>query len=152
VAFAPAPDFGAALHGFLADPTGASHDRLWEQCTLDLDRVRGPMGERWQWFKAYNLDTSRTPSVQAALGALMGAFGMPAIPPEELEGIEAPTSLIWGRRDIATPLADAEAASERHGWPLQVIEDCGGDPPIERPEAFGKALRAVLGAPERASR
>ena len=32
-------------------------------------------------------------------------------------------------------------SSERYGWPLHVIEDCGDDPPLEAPEAL---LRAVL--------
>ena len=56
-----------------------------------------------------------------------------------------PTTLIWGRHDLATRLAVAEAASERHGWPLHVIEDSADDPPIEQPEAFVGALRTALG-------
>ena len=103
------------------------------------------MGERWEPFRAYNLDRARTPSVQAALGALMEQFGMPAIPPAELERIAVPTTLIWGRHDLATPLAVAEAASARYGWPLHVIEDCADDPPIEQPEAFLRALRTATG-------
>ncbi len=146
VDFAPAPNFGAALQAFLAEPTGANHDRLWHQCTLDLDGVRTRLGERWQPFKAYNLERAQTPSVKAALGTLMGVFGLPAIAPEDLGSIAAPTSLIWGRHDLATRLADAETASERYGWPLQVIDDCGSDPPIEQPEALVDALQSALGA------
>ena len=44
-----------------------------------------------------------------------------------------PTTLIWGRHDLATPLRVAEAASARYGWPLHVIEDAADDPPVERP-------------------
>ena len=83
----------------------------------------------------------RTPSVLAALGASMAHFGMPAIPPEELDRIGVRTTLIWGRHDLATPVAVAEAASARHGWPLRVIEDAADDPPVEQPEAFLDALR-----------
>ena len=69
---------------------------------------------------------------------------MPAIPPADLARIAVPTTLIWGRHDLATPLPIAEAASARYGWPLHVIEDAGDDPPIEQPEAFLNALRVAL--------
>jgi pimeloyl-ACP methyl ester carboxylesterase len=74
----------------------------------------------------------------------MEQFGMPAIPPAELERIAVPTTLIWGRHDLATPLSVAEAASKRYGWPLRVIEDAADDPPIEQPKAFLAALDAVF--------
>ncbi len=77
----------------------------------------------------------------------MVQFGMVAIPPEELERITVPTSLIWGRHDLATQLPIAEAASARYGWPLKVIENAADDPPIEQPEAFLAALRIALGSP-----
>jgi hypothetical protein len=104
------------------------------------------MGERWEPFEAYNVDRAREPSVQAALGALMAHFGAPAIPASDLERIAVPTTLIWGRHDLATSLSIAEAASERYGWPLHVIDDVADDPAIERPEAFMRALRTALGA------
>ncbi len=144
--FEPAPEFGRALNGFLAQPTEQTFDDLWRYCALDLDGVRGRIGERWEPFTAYNLDRARTPSVMAALGGLMAHFGLPAIPPAELERIAAPTTLIWGRDDLATALSIAEAASDRYGWALQVIEDCADDPPIEQPAAFLRALRPALGA------
>ena len=74
----------------------------------------------------------------------MGQLGAPAIPPAELARIAVPTTLIWGRQNHRVRLAVAEAASARHGWPLQVIEDAGDDPPIEQPEAFLDALRPSL--------
>ena len=60
--------------------------------------------------------------------------------------IAVPTTLIWGRHDLATRLSIAEAASARYGWPLHVIENAADDPPIEQPEAFVRALRAALGS------
>jgi FAD/FMN-containing dehydrogenase/pimeloyl-ACP methyl ester carboxylesterase len=137
-AFEPAPEFGQALHAFLADPTQRTHDALWEHCALDLNRLRERMDERWAPFVAYNVDRVGTPSVQAALGQLMEQFATPA----DLARIAVRTTLIWGRHDSATPLAVAEAAATRHGWPLHVIEDCADDPPIEQPEAFLRVLLA----------
>ena len=55
-----------------------------------------------------------------------------------------PTTLIWGRHDLATPLSIAEAASKRYGWQLRVIEDAADDPPIEQPEPFLEALNKVF--------
>jgi pimeloyl-ACP methyl ester carboxylesterase len=143
--FEPAPEFGLALHGFLAQPTEHTHDELWRYCARNLDVVRQRLGERWEPFAAYNLDRARSATVQSALGVLMEQFGLPAIPPAELERITVPVALIWGRHDLATPVQVAEAASARYGWPLRVIEDTGDDPAIEQPEAFVDALRGMLG-------
>jgi pimeloyl-ACP methyl ester carboxylesterase len=142
--FQPAPAFGLALSEFLAQPVEDTHTALWRHCAFDLDALRRRMGERWQHFESYNLERARMPGVQAAAGALMQAFAGPAIPPGDLARIAVPTALIWGRHDRATPLAAALDASARFGWPLQVIEDCNDDPPVERPDALLRALRVAL--------
>jgi pimeloyl-ACP methyl ester carboxylesterase len=143
--FQPTSDFASALTDFIVRPTEDTHDRLWRRCAFDLDGMRDRMGERWNRLRAYNLDRARTPSAQAAQDQLMEQFGMPAIPPTALARIAVPTTLLWGRHDLATQLQTAEAASARYGWPLHVIEDAADDPPLERPEAFLKALRVALG-------
>jgi pimeloyl-ACP methyl ester carboxylesterase len=143
--FEPAPEFGRALTAFQGDPSETTHELLWRQCMLDLDRVRETTGQWWALFEEYNLELARTPSVQAGLNALMGQFGLSAIPEAELERIDVPTTLIWGRQDRATPLEVAEAASARYGWPLLVIDDSADEPPFEQPAAFVEALRMVLG-------
>jgi pimeloyl-ACP methyl ester carboxylesterase len=142
--FEPAPALGQALNRFLAQPGDHTYDELWRHCALDLDALRSRMGGRWEPFKAYSLDRAGTPSVRAALAALMGEFGMPAIPATELARIAVPTALIWGRHDRATPLYVAEAVGARHAWPLTVIDDCATDPHIEQPEAFCDALHGAL--------
>jgi pimeloyl-ACP methyl ester carboxylesterase len=143
--FQPVPDFGLALRDFLAGPTERTHDGLWRRCAFDLDALRRGLGDRWGTFAAYNLDRARTPAVRAAFDALMSQFGAPAIAWDDLARIAVPTSLIWGRHDLATPLAIAEAVSAHHGWPLHVLENCDTDPPLEQPEALLHALRAALG-------
>jgi len=140
--FAPTPEFGTALHGFLAQPTEQTHDALWQHCTRDLPRLRAAMGELWKPFAAYNVDRAR--SGQQALAALMEQLGARALPEAELARIAVPTTLIWGRHDLATPLSIAAAAGARYGWPLHVIEDANDDPPIEQPEAVLSALRETL--------
>jgi pimeloyl-ACP methyl ester carboxylesterase len=142
--FRPAPEFGLALHQFLEQPTEGTHQRLWRHCAFDLGGLRRRMGERWEPFEAYNVDRARTPGGQAALSVLMEQFGMPEIPPADVARIAVPTTLIWGRHDRATPLSVAEAARDRYGWPLHVIENCNDDPPVERPEALLRTLRDAL--------
>ena len=142
--FQPAPEFGLALTEFMAGPSEDTHDGLWRRCAFDLDRLRDAMGESWEWVKAYNLDRARTASLRAGQQSLMAEFGMTAIPAEDLAQITVPTTLIWGRHDLATRLEIAEAASARYGWPLQVIDDAADDPPLEQPKAFLKALRGTL--------
>ena len=143
--FQPTPEFGLALNDFIAEPTEDTHERLWQRCAFDLDALRERMGESWDWLKAYNLDRARATNLHTAQHSLMTQFGIPAIPAADLMRIAVPTTLIWGRHDLATQLPIAEAASARYGWPLHVIEDAADDPPIEQPELFLKTLRATLG-------
>lgn len=144
--FRPSPRFALGLIRYLVRPTERTHDGLWRNCAIDLDGLRQRMGERWESFRAYNLDRARTPSVKAALRFFMRKLGVPAIPSADLARIAVPTTLIWGRHDRINRLRIAEAASARYGWPLHVIENAAADPQIEQPEAFLEALRVALGS------
>lgn len=142
--FRPAPAFAAGLIGFQARPSERSYNRFMRQCSRDLEGLRDEMGELWEPFVAYNLDTANGPGARA-IGRLLRRVGLPRIPAAELERITAPTSLIWGRQDRANRLRIAEAASARFGWPLHVIDDCADDPARDRPQAFLEALRKTIG-------
>jgi pimeloyl-ACP methyl ester carboxylesterase len=120
---------------------------MLRQVSVDVDRMRRRMGERWAPFRAYSLELSRTPSVRQANRHLLRELGLRQIPAEELARIDVPTTLIWGREDRVMPLPTAQAASARHGWPLDVIDDAGHFVGGDQPEAF---LRALLGALDRA--
>jgi pimeloyl-ACP methyl ester carboxylesterase len=145
-ALALPPDFGLAMQEYLQQPDGLTHDRLWGHCAFDLGALRNRMASLWQPFVTYNLALARTPRVHVALHQLMEHFALPAIAPATLESIEVPTALVWGRHDRATPLATAEAASLRYGWPLHVIDHANDDPPVEQPDAVLGTLHAVLGS------
>ena len=142
--FAPAPRFGAALNAFLARPDGATYDDLWRVCTFDLDPMRDAMGARWSSLRRYTLELLDEPDAMRGLGALMEAFALRPIPAEQLARITVPTTLVWGRQDLATTLVAAEAASAHYGWPLHVIDDCADEPPLERPEAFLDVLAMAI--------
>lgn len=143
--FQPAPEFGGALGEFVTRPTPETHERLWRLCAHDLEALRSALGPLWEPFEAYNLDRARDASGGPTRSALMELFGLPALPDDVLAAIRVPTTLIWGRHDLATPLSVAEAASGRYGWPLQVIDGAADDPPLEQPEAFAAALRTAVG-------
>ncbi len=143
--FRPSPGFALALFRYVARPTPRTYGGLMNRCTVDYEGVRRGMGERWDAFEAYTLDRARSPSGKAALRMMMRELAVPLIPPADLERIPVPTTLIWGSRDPVNRLRIAEAASERYGWPLHVIEDAGDDPPLEQPEAFLGALRLAAG-------
>lgn len=89
---------------------------------IDRDGLIEQMGDDWEPFLAYYLESIRTPSVKAVMRTLMKEVGVPPIAPEPLERIAVPTTLIWGRDDRTVRLAIAEDASARYGWPLHIIE------------------------------
>jgi pimeloyl-ACP methyl ester carboxylesterase len=138
--FQPAPEFASALHAFVAEQNHQTFTDLWHQCAFDLDALRERMGGLWSAFASYTLERARSPEVQAAQQALLEQFGFAPISPDEVARIAVPTSLVWGRHDLATGLAVAEAASARYGWPLYVIENAGDDPGLEQPERFVEAV------------
>jgi pimeloyl-ACP methyl ester carboxylesterase len=147
--FRPSPGFALALFRYVARPTARTYDGLMKRCTVDYAGVRAGMGERWNPYAAYTLDRARAPSGKAALRVLMRELAVPAIPPADLERIDVPTSLIWGRHDPVNRLRVAETASQHYGWPLHVIEHAGDDPPIEQPDAFLRALLADIEGEDR---
>ena len=142
--FAPAPRFAAALNAFLAGPGGETYDGLWNVCAFDFDPMRAAMGTSWEALRAYTVEGIGDPRTMAGLGALMQAFALQAIPEDTLARIDAPTTLVWGRQDLATSLVTAETASARYGWALEVIDDCADEPPMERPEPFVAALERAI--------
>lgn len=152
VPFDPDPRFGLALERYFADPTTATFSRAMDFCAFDVDAARLRLGDRWAPFSDYTIALVRTPRVQAATGSFLELYAVTPIPPTVLERIVAPTSLIWGRQDLATPLQVADTASTLHGWPLHVIDGAGDDPALDQPAAFVEALLAAVTRPVGAAR
>lgn len=145
--FRPEPRFALTMAAFQMHATERSRDRMLNRCMVDFDGVQRDMGECWDRLADYALDRARAPGPKAAGRALMKHLGIPSIPDDDLDRIDVPTTLIWGRRDPETRLRFAERAAERHGWPLHILEDCGADSNLEHPDAFVTALRTALPAP-----
>jgi pimeloyl-ACP methyl ester carboxylesterase len=137
--FRPAPRFALAMFRFTRRPDERNYDRFMVQCSHDLESLKKEMGDSWQPFVSHNLELARAPTA-GAVGKMMRKVGLPRIPGAQLERIEAPTKLIWGRHDRANKVRIAEKASERYGWSLEIIEGCADDPARDRPKEFLRAL------------
>jgi pimeloyl-ACP methyl ester carboxylesterase len=136
----PSPLFTLTLINFLARPTDGSRDRFFRQCFVDMNGLQDQLGPLWQPLMTCALEGANSPDQKAALRSMMPQLGWRAIPEEELARISVPTTLIWGRHDRQTPLAVAQRASSRYGWPLHVIEEAADDPAFEQPEAVVSAF------------
>ena len=145
----PAPSFAVPLAGFLAHPTERSLDRFVDRCMYDFDGMRSELGNRWDPLAAYAIAGVRQPGARSAVLSFVLAMGVRPISRRDLARIPVPVSMIWGRHDLQNRLRVAEAAAERFGWPLEVIEDVRDDPCWERPDAAVAALRAALARPLR---
>src|SRR4029453_12503148 len=62
---------------------------MLRQVSVDPDRARRRMGDRWAPFRAYSLELARTPSVRRANRNLLGELGLRHLPPQEAARIAA---------------------------------------------------------------
>jgi pimeloyl-ACP methyl ester carboxylesterase len=127
-------------------PSERNNARFADWAFLDSVETRSRDPEWYDAFMAYGLSRGATQHVKRTMRQLIKA-GSKQIPDAELQGIEAPVALIWGRRDRMVPLRIAELASSKFGWPLHVVDGVGHVPHIEQPEAFLQALEAALREP-----
>lgn len=66
-----------------------------------------------------------------------------------LSSLRVPTALIWGAEDRVVPVhVGHAAASKLSGSHLIVIDDCGHNPQMERPDTFADALVSFVRATE----
>ena len=140
--------FAVPLAAFIVRPTEHTRDRFLDKCFVDFDGLREQFGDQWDAFSAQALEWAQTKTSKATLRSLMSEFGLRPIPAADLAQITTPTSLIWGRHDLQTPLRVAEAASAKYNWPLHVIDGARDDPFFEQPAAALRALHAELPAAE----
>ena len=126
-------------------PTERNNERFERWAFLDPDRTRQQDPEWFDAFNVYSMARGSVPHVKRTMRQLI-KIGTRQIPYAELQLINVPTSLLWGRHDRMAPLRLAEAASLKFGWPLHVIDDTGHVPHIEQPEGFLRALDTALGS------
>lgn len=140
--FRPKPGVLFAAMRSTMRPTQRTLDGFMRQVMYDPDRVRADEAERWDAYRKYLLSRATSPVAKRAMRHLV-RVGSQTVPAAGLARIGVPTTLLWGRHDRLIPLALAEAAAARHGWPLRVIDRAGHLPHVERPHAFLDGLHAT---------
>jgi 4,5:9,10-diseco-3-hydroxy-5,9,17-trioxoandrosta-1(10),2-diene-4-oate hydrolase len=129
---------------FAIRPTPRNAERFDRFALLDLDATRRRDPAWYAAFDAYTRARATDPHVKKTMRHLIATQTKP-IADSELDRIDVPTTLLWGRYDRMCPLAIAETAQSRHGWPLQVVDDAAHAPHIEQPDAFVDAITAIVG-------
>ena len=147
----PAPGVVMAILRFGARPTLANHDRFLRQVLFDPDRARTIWGDRWSATAGYEIELAHNKDVSRATGQLLRRIANRRIPREQLAGVTAPVSLIWGTQDRLMKYGIARQTADQLRWPLYPIQDCGHGPHIERPETFVEALEAAMAVPSSAT-
>jgi pimeloyl-ACP methyl ester carboxylesterase len=127
---------------FAIRPTARNGERFDRFALLDLEATRQRDPGWFEAFQAYTAARATEPHVKKTMRQLIPAQTKP-IPDPELDRIDIPTALLWGRRDRMVPLAVADAAASRHGWPLHVIDGAAHAPHIEQPDRFVQTLTAI---------
>ena len=136
---------------FAIRPTPRNAERFDRFALLDLDATRRRDPDWFDAFEAYTRARARESHVKKTMRHLI-ATGTKPIPDAELDRIDVPTTLLWGRHDRMVPLADRRSRRTRHGWPLHVIDRAAHAPHIEQPDAFVDTLTAITAAAEPTAR
>jgi 2-hydroxymuconate-semialdehyde hydrolase len=128
---------------FAVRPTAENAERFDRFALLDLDATRRRDPEWFEAFEAYTRAQAQRAHVKKTMQRLV-SLGTKRIPDDELSRMPVPTALLWGRGDRMVPIATAEQAAARHGWPLQVVEGAAHAPHVEQPERFVESLTTLL--------
>lgn len=138
-AFRPSPAFLLAVLRFNMRPSRRNLERFNRWPYVDLDGTRMQDPERHEAVDDYLLTRAAVPHVKRTMRQLIKA-GTKQIPYTDLERVDVPTALVWGRHDRMAPLRHAETTSTRRGWPLHIIDGAGHLPHVEQPSAFIETL------------
>ena len=128
---------------FAIRPTAANAERFDRFALLDVDATRGLDPDWYEAFSLYTRERAGRRAVKRTMNSLISPMTK-QIPEADLDRIECPVSLLWGRHDRMVPLSIAEHASSRRGWPLHVVEAAAHAPHIEAPRSFPDVLESAL--------
>jgi pimeloyl-ACP methyl ester carboxylesterase len=126
-------------------PTPRNAERFDRFALLDLDANRRRDAEWFAAFDEYARSRATVPHVKRTMRRLVSAETK-QIPDADLRRIAVPTTLLWGRHDRMVPLALAQGAAERLGWPLHVVDGTAHAPHMEQPDAFIETLSPIVNA------
>lgn len=137
--FRPSPAFVWAALRFNTRPSRRSLVRFNRWPYLDPNRTRTQAPDVYEAIDDYLIARASIPHVKRTMRQLIKA-GTTQIPETELQRVDVPTALVWGRHDRMAPVDHARTRSARLGWPMAIIDGAGHLPHVEQPDAFVKAL------------
>jgi pimeloyl-ACP methyl ester carboxylesterase len=149
-AFDSRPDLpGAAFYGLLHSPVlGESfYNAMTSERNLrDYARKRLFYDRRFATDRlvAHYYAASHQPGAQHAVAAFLSGY-LNADTREAFARLTQPVTLVWGREDITTPVAQADALLGLNPRArLEVFDRCRMTPQTEHAESFNNLLRATL--------
>lgn len=137
--FRPSPAFVWAALRFTTRPSRRTLERFNRWPYLDPDRTRTQDPDGSEAIDDYLIARASIPHVKRTMRQLIKA-GTAQIPDTELQRIDVPTAVVWGREDRMAPLDGGRTRSARLGWPMTIIDGAGHLPHVEQPDAFVAAL------------
>ncbi|HEV2882704.1 MAG TPA: alpha/beta fold hydrolase [Pyrinomonadaceae bacterium] len=144
------PDLpGAAFYGLLHSPVlGESFYNAMtsERSLRDYARKRLFYERRFatERLVAHYYAASHQPGAQHAVAAFLSGY-LNADMREAFARLTQPVTLVWGKDDITTPVAQADALCRLNpGARLEVFDQCRMTPQTEHAERFNELLRATL--------
>lgn len=146
------PDLpGAAFYGLLHSPVlGASFYNAMtsERSLRDYARKRLFYERRFATPRliAHYYTASHLPGAQHAVAAFLSGY-LNADTREAFARLTQPVTLLWGRQDLTTPIAQAAALLSLNARArLEVFDQCRMMPQTEHAERFNALMRATLRA------
>ena len=140
--FRPALGAMVALVRYIRKPTAAGFVRFGRFALAHPESL-GADGGPPAAFVEYHVNRASDPGVRRA-NRRMVRWSMRPISDERLGTIKTPVALIWGRDDRIMRFRNGRRASERLGWPLYALDDCGHVPFVDQPAAFSEALQRAM--------
>ena len=134
------------LGEYFVRPSRKGSEDLQKEIFYDRDLITD------EWIEE-DYQMSNQPGAQRCLLSALRSMGniwgfkreiyMPIL--ENLDKIEVPTLIIWGKQDQIIPVAHAHAAAQRlPDARLHILDGCGHVPNIERAEEFNQLVTAFL--------
>ena len=134
------------LGEYFVRPSRKGSEDLQKEIFYDRDLITD------EWIEE-DYQMSNQPGAQRCLLSALRSMGniwgfkreiyMPIL--ENLDKIEVPTLIIWGKQDQIIPVAHARVAAQRlPDARLHILDGCGHVPNIERAEEFNQLVTAFL--------
>jgi len=132
-------------HGFLDNFVAAEEPEALRRVFGDAFADPAVFGDDMlQHMMAYKQSPGANDVLRRVKAALSGANGESLNLRDRLERVQAPTLVVWGRHDRVVPVAHAEEARRIPDARVEILEDAGHIPQVERADRFNQLVLDFL--------